>query len=203
MRSTILLSRDGVICNHKFIAYNEIDYRTFGHKQKIIILDEELYTRRILNSSEEEVQQDVKRLFGENNDFVYDYFTFNKKRETIVYAIKGLSNIRRICENAYNVEVEPIQLIAVNNLKRKYNKFNLMFVYNSNNYYVSYNGKYITSTIVDPEVNIFMRRVEETIDDSITIIDKRISNRISFNIIDAYKEVIDDKKIFKQRFFTT
>lgn len=202
MKSTILLSKDEVICNHKFTSYNEVNLGMFSKKQKLIILDEELYTRRIDSGSEEEINHNIKKLFGENNDFVYDYFSFNKKRETIVYAIRGLSNIMNICEKAYSVEVEPIQLIVVNNLKSKYHKFNLIFTYNNNYYYTSYNGKYITSTIVEPEANIFMKRVQEVIDKNIVVIDRRLISRISIDIIKAYKEVIDEKRIFKQRFFT-
>lgn len=202
MKSTILLSRDGVICNHKFTSYNEVDIGMFSKKQKLVILDEELYTRRIISCSEEEINHNIKKLFGENNDFVYDYFSFNKKRETIVYAIRGLSNIMKICEKAYSVEVEPIQLIVVNNLKSKYHKFDLIFTYKDNNYYISYNGKYITSSIVEPETNIFMKRVQELIDNNIVVVDRRALSRISIDIINAYKEVIDEKRIFKQRFFT-
>ena len=120
------------ICNEK-IFYKNNTYKfsldnlrgiKLGKKRKVVILGEDLYTKKIkLNKrvkvKEEEIQTVIERAFGSSEDFLFHYEFSRRKSELIIYAVKGGMKIRELCQGAASIKVEPIQMYFFKKFKKK------------------------------------------------------------------------------------
>ena len=119
------------ICNEK-IFYKNNTYNfsleilrgiKLGKKRKVIILGEDLYTKKIklnrkVKVKEEEIQTVIERAFGSSEDFLFHYEFSRRKGELIIYAVKGGMKIRELCQGAASITVEPIQMCFFKKFKK-------------------------------------------------------------------------------------
>lgn len=206
------------ICNEK-IFYKNNTYKfsleslrgiKLGKKRKVVILGEDLYTKKIkLNKrvkvKEEEIQNVIERAFGSSEDFLFHYEFSRRKGELIIYAVKGGMKIRELCQGAAAIKVEPIQIYFFNKFRKKVRekKWETLFSYKDSYYYISCNEKFISRSFVDNNLSRFIEKYLELErgENLKTYIEEEISKEFpeGYNsfIIKEFGEVLNAKKVCK------
>ncbi len=206
------------ICNEK-IFYKNNTYKfsldnlrgiKLGKKRKVVILGEDLYTKKIkLNKrvkvKEEEIQTVIERAFGSSEDFLFHYEFSRRKSELIIYAVKGGMKIRELCQGAASIKVEPIQMYFFKKFKKKVREksWETLFSYKENYYYISCNENFIVRSFVDTSLSRFIEKYlemerEENLKTYIEEdISKEFSNGYNSFVIKDFGEVLNAKKVYK------
>ena len=206
------------ICNEK-IFYKNIIYKfsldnlrkiKLGKKRKVVILGEDLYTKKIklnrkVKVKEEEIQNVIERAFGSSEDFLFHYEFSRRKGELIIYAVKGGMKIRELCQGAASITVEPIQMCFFKKFKKNVREKNweTLFSYKGNYYYISCDNNFIARSFVDTSLSRFIEKYLEVEREKNlkTYIEEGISKEFpeSYNtfVIKDFGEVLNAKKVYK------
>lgn len=210
------------VCDEKIFYKNDI-YKfslenikkiNLGKKRKVLILGEDLYTKKVkLNKKvkirEEDIENVIERAFGSGEDYLFHYNISKRKAELIIYAIKGGMRIRELCDGASSIKIIPIQIYFLKKFKRriKENEWEALFSYKENQYYIFYKDGYIFKSFVESDIKRFVQKYLDMEKDDLinTYVDNRIStyfhNSDKSFIIKEFGEILNEKKICKQRFF--
>ena len=193
------------ICNEK-IFYKDNTYKfsldnlreiKLGKKRKVVILGEDLYTKKIklnrkVKVKEEEIQNVIERAFGSSEDFLFHYEFSRRKGELIIYAVKGGMKIRELCQGAASIKVEPIQMCFFNKFKKKVREN-----------YILCDNNFIARSFVDISLTRFVEKyLEVEREENLkTYIEEGISKEFpeGYNsfIIKEFGEVLNAKKVYK------
>lgn len=199
--SNIFLYDEKIEINNNIIFREKLNSCILEKKVNIIILNEELYIKTININNKFNICSFIKKSFGNNKDFLFNYFTL-KNNKVVVYAIKGGEILESLCLKTIFIKVIPIQIYVLNFLKRKLKKETINFIFKFKNmyYYVSYYNGFINKNMINKNINEILLYVNE---DNVYI-DSKLSEKKElenkFNKIDM-GEILNEKSLFKEKFF--
>lgn len=199
--SNIFLYDEKIEINNNIIFREKLNSCILEKKVNIIILNEELYIKTININNKFNICSFIKKSFGNNKDFLFNYFTL-KNNKVVVYAIKGGEILESLCLKTIFIKVIPIQIYVLNFLKRKLKKETINFIFKFKNmyYYVSYYNGFINKNMINKNINEILLYVNE---DNVYI-DSKLSEKEElenkFNKIDM-GEILNEKSLFKEKFF--
>lgn len=207
-KSVIYIKNDTVIYKDSEYHYEAlIKSMKLQDKRLLFILDQQLYTKKMCFKKNQSINDLILNGFGENKDYLFHYDLVNKKREVIVYAIKGGNIVSILCEGAKKVKVIPIQIYIINNIikKVKDRAFRVIFQVRNSYYYIEFKDNYIHSSYIEKDINNLIERIDENsffgnifIDSDINLENLRNNSFKNINV----REFLNEKRIWKQRFFT-
>lgn len=207
-KSIIYIKNNTVIHNNIEYNYEELKKcKKLSNKRILFILDQELFTKKMDYNKNQSVNNLILSAFGNDEDYLFHYDFVNKKREVVVYAIKGGNSVLFLCEDAKKVKVIPIQIYISSNIikKIKQKTWGVIFEFKSSYYYISYKDNFINCSYVENNINNLIERIKDYkyvnnlyVDNNISSV--KLGNKDNNNI--SIKEFLDEKGIWKQRFFT-
>ena len=199
------------IKNNKVI-YNDLeyDYQTIKDKLKnsakriVVILNEDIYVKRIEFNRKQSIDNFISNEFGEDEDYLFHYYYLNNKKEVVIYAVKGGNLVLSLCEGIKKVKIIPVQIHIIKILNKliKSKNWKVIFQFKGSYYYISYLDNYIKSSYVEQKIIDILEKVNEENDFDNMYIDSNISN---VNLRNTSKvnlgEYLNERAFQKQRFF--
>lgn len=215
-KAVVLMKKNSFIFNTEEYSFDKISEvrLLFKSDLKIIILEEELYSRQFINNTKGNklakfVEYKINNDFMQNGDILYD---FQKENNTIaIYYIKGAKRIEKLSEAADELQVKPIQFIAKDIMQKVLNNDNpncsLLLKFQGCFYYMTFKNGLFYSGYVSKEIESISSKIIENNDlkeiyidydiDEGSIISKEIK-MIKINL----GELINEKIYEKQRLYT-
>lgn len=148
-KTIIIIKKNSLILDGK--EYNFDNIYEIKHlikaNIKIIILEEDLYVKKFENNVKrcnvsEFVNYKISTDFPQNGDILYDYEFKKKSNVILIYSIRSAKRIEKLCENAKELEVKPIQFVIKKVMARylKNNSFTakVLIKFNEVFYFVSF-----------------------------------------------------------------
>ena len=190
------------------VVYNRENYdidtfiKEFKLPKNIIvyILDEDLFindyvfTNRI--HCREEIDKFIRNTFGNDKDYLFDYKIDWKNKIANIYTIKGGSRLSKICINASDLKVVPLQFEILSYAKRKIKdkSYELVYLHNDSYYFLKVNNNNIKRSVVKDDFDDIKKLI--SLDEEVSIyIDNKIKGIDYKNIKEIQLGGILDEKI--------
>lgn len=204
------------VCDEKIFYKNE-SYRfsieniknlKFGRKRSLVILGEDLYTQKVklnkkIKFKEKDIENVIKKSFGNNEDYLFHYSISKRKLELILYAIQGGNKVKELCNGASSIKVTPLQIYFSDKFKNKIKEkeWQCLFAYKECYYYILYKDDFIYKTYVEKDISRFIDRYvgNEEKDNVVTYVDnnifKEINNEYNNVILKDFGGILNAKKL--------
>lgn len=210
----ITLSKEVIFINENKIIIGDSEYDYKLQKEKInykkailIILEQNIYINKAAYNKKQSVDNIIVNKFGDDEDYLFDYFFTDNRKNIVIYAVKGGNTISSLCQRLKKVKVIPIQLYISNKIKKqlKCKLWRLIFLFKGSYYYISYSKNYIKFSIVEKRLSDIIEIIkgEDNLKD--LYIDSNINEEqllgIKINRIDL-GEFLNDRAFKKQTLYT-
>lgn len=206
-KKKVFLLDKTVIYNNLSNNINQINTNEFGKNRHIIILNEEIFIKKLEIKKYDSVEEIIYKYFGKNNDYLYHHFKINKGKTLIIYAVKGGNRVSALCNGADQVKVSVLQdyLIKYINKIIKVKEWDLIFQFMDSYYYIKYKDNYINANYIERDFDMLIKKIN-SFDSNINLF---IDNNIKFNINCSCKKthislggLYGEKRLFIQKLFT-
>lgn len=165
----------------------------------IYILEEEVFNKRYYYKNDYNIEQLLSNDFVIDDNYLFDY-KINKLNKYIdVYAVKGGVNIYKLCKDAANLQVMPIQLKIANDVKGKIKDkiYGIILTIKDIYYYIGVENKRVIRTIVEKEECTFKERIKKYSTKYPTYIENRAKDNLK---LDKYKKIKLKGSIYNELF---
>lgn len=149
----------------------------------IYILEEEVFNKRYYYKNEYNIEQLLSSDFVLDDNYLFDYKINKLNKYVDVYAVKGGSNIDKLCKDATNLQVIPIQLKIAKDIKGKIRDkvYGLIITIKDIYYYICVANKRVIRTIVEKEEEIFKERIKKYSTKYPTYIENRVKDNFKLD----------------------
>lgn len=207
-KSIIYIKNNSIIYNNTEYESGELKTNKKLYDKRILfILEQDLYIKKMDFHKNQSVNNLIMSEFGENEDYLFDYKMSKDKKQIVVYAIKGGNTVLLLCDGAKAVKVIPIQIYITNSIKKliKDKIWNAISKFKGSYYFIAYKDKYIKCSYVEKNIDNLIERIKENnyLEDlyvDINIKCEKLQNIDIKNI--SLGEILNEKRTWKQRFFT-
>lgn len=210
----INLSKEVIFINENKIIIGDSEYNYKLQKEKInfkkaiiVILEQSIYINKATYNKKQSVDNIIFNKFGDDEEYLFDYFFTDNRKNIVIYAVKGGNAIASVCQTLKKVKVIPIQLYISNKIKKqlKSKLWRLIFLFKGSYYYISYSKNYINFSIVEKRLSDILDIIkgEDNLKDlyiDSNIIEEVLS-KMQFNRIDL-GEFLNDRAFKKQTLYT-
>lgn len=147
--------------DNEYDFYEILEKNMCFRKLKVIILEEEIYIKKIesrfyFGDSEKYILSKIEEIFPQNNQILYDYERSKNKKSIYIYSIKGKDKVEKLCCECEVLDVIPIQFIMRKILIKKYGDFMALAEYDSKYYYINCSeGVFIDNYVADKIEEIY------------------------------------------------
>ncbi|MDU4752292.1 MAG: hypothetical protein E6X86_14850, partial [Clostridium butyricum] len=124
MKKDIVFIKDNsfVYKDNEYGFYEFLDKNMKFKNLKAVVLGEELYIKNILIKSkyfelEKYIANEIKNIFSQNGEILYDYEKSKNKNSVYIYSIRGKEKVEKLCSRTVFLEVTPLQFIIRKTLK--------------------------------------------------------------------------------------
>jgi len=208
MRASYIQLREKSLI-YKGEIYENIDLLKdirFAKKMIIVILDESLYINKVdirenKSSNEKIVCGVIKESFGNGDDFLFNYDVARDKQTLYIYGVKGGLKVAKLCKDARNIKVIPVQILVVNILKKgiKENAWQCIFKFMNVFYFCYIKDGILEFAFAQDNIKLFEYKLGELLNEEVLYLDNTI-NGLNINGIDKINYIelgrILNEKIF-------
>ena len=194
-----------MIKEKEFSIYDDLKINC--KNRNIIVINEELFIKTLyLNHKEnyEKINKFIAESFGEDEDYLFHTIIIRKK--AIIYVIKAGNRVNKLCRQAKNIKVTPIQFIIKDKLKKFIKKSTwtaLIYIFKTY-YLLTCEENIIINSYIGENINFINDKLMELNNEEIIYIGKNIDLKIlnKNNKYYVIEEEVKESDIFNKRFFT-
>lgn len=184
MKKDIVFIKDNsfVYKDNEYGFYEFLDKNMKFKNLKAVVLGEELYIKNILIKSkyfelEKYIANEIKNIFSQNGEILYDYEKSKNKNSVYIYSIRGKEKVEKLCSRTVFLEVTPLQFIIRKTLKNifknKCKDYMSLIKFDNKYYFIKCSNDVFIDNYVSKDLEKVCQYIDSKYEKEIIIIDNK------------------------------